>query len=96
MDQLQLIAQELDSYKTFVADWPDERRHRLVADSRDWDSITPVLVAWGNLVQLSPPGAQEAAHRLGRVLFEAIYCMGYERGKNTKPMPEFLVAAEVL
>ena len=93
-----MMCKELEVYKGFMDEWPDGKRHRLVADCEDWDKITPALVSWGNMLGAAI-GTQNANMILGlqplnRCLIEAVYCMGYERGKRERAMPEFIVVEE--
>ena len=67
--------------------FPDEKRHPLVSESKDWDEdIIPALTAWvTGLLMVSEGPRPDTAYMLVpmlRVLAEAIYMLGYERGKR--------------
>lgn len=67
--------------------FPDERRHPVIAESKDWEEhIIPALVAWcGALQQVSEGARPDTIHMLIpmlRILTEAIYVLGYNRGKH--------------
>ena len=61
-------------------EYPDEVRLPMIVESDDWDErITPALVEVGTLLD------SKALNMLGflrilRVIIEAVYIMGYERG----------------
>lgn len=67
--------------------FPDKVRHPLVSESEDWDNIiVPALIAWvTSLLQVSEGPRPDTVYMLVpllRVLSEAIYMLGYERGKH--------------
>ena len=63
------------------------RGHALIVESVDWDDvITPALVQLGQLGESGTLTLGDWA-TISRVLFEAVYQMGYERGRrNGKPL----------
>lgn len=65
--------------RSFIKEFPDEKRHPIVDGCDDWDTIPIVLHAWG---QGAKP--RELAVPMLRVITEVIYCMGYERGKKER------------
>jgi len=92
------VADFKTTFQEFMERWPDAQRHRLVAGSADWEKITPILVSLGNAQDFALgtdnyPLMMVLA-KMDRCIYEAVYCMGYERGKNEKPMPVFVVAEE--
>jgi hypothetical protein len=66
-----------------MRDFPDDVRHPLVAESRDWDKIVPAMTEWISLLENGSLTFENAGIIL-RVLTECIYVMGYNRGKNEK------------
>jgi len=68
--------------------------HALIAESADWDDvITPALVQFGQLCDANTI-ASNSQGVLMRVLFEAVYQMGYERGCKNGKTPMFQVCEE--
>ena len=92
------LEEQFEVIKALLRKWPDEKRHPLVADSADWDEITPAIVSLGNLqgtaIQANNMSLLVASMEVDRCIYEAVYCMGYERGKKSRPMPAFVVAEE--
>ena len=67
--------------------FPNEKRDPVILDSKDWDeSIIPALTGWvAGLLRVSEGAKPDTAYMLVpmlRILSEAIYMLGYERGKH--------------
>lgn len=83
-------------FREFFEKYPDEIRHPLVVESKDWEVITPVLVALGEsqeyAIVVGNIALLNALGGITRCIMEAIYTMGYERGKIEEPVQSFIVA----
>ena len=79
---------------------PDAERLPLIVASEDWHQITPALETWATAlettVSLGHTGRVCDLIRVLRVIIEAVYVMGYERGQREarNPLPVFVVAEE--
>ena len=82
----------MSNARDLLTKFPDNKRHPLIAGSKDWDTeISPALYEFGELWGKPDPVSWLL---MMRVAIETIYMMGYERGKAEKPMLEFLVGEE--
>jgi len=69
---------------TLLLSIPDSERHPIIVESEDWETkILPAAAEWVNLLPIYP-GVDATSHiRLLRILSEAIYTLGYRRGKKS-------------
>ena len=77
-----------------LTDYPDEKRHPLIVGSNNWENlITPALKEWTELIQFMP---MPVAGNLLRCVIEAVYVMGYNKGKSPKDniLSKFVVSEE--
>ena len=79
---------------------PDAERLPLIVANEDWDNITPALEDWATTLEAFVMSRQASRvcdlMRVLRVIIEAVYVMGYERGQREarNPLPVFVVAEE--
>ena len=92
------IERNIDACRKFLANWPNERRHPLIAENTDWETISPALLSCGALIEYARNSPTALYHAYGtmRCIVEAAYCIGHERGKASRPALEFIVTEEVL
>jgi len=70
----------------------DDVRYPLVVDSTDWDGkIRPAL---DEILQIIPHGDPSGTWNFLVTFMEAIYCMGYERGKREKTLTFHMIEGE--
>ena len=85
----------IENIYKLVTLYDDAQRHALAAESADWDTtITPGLRQFGDLMEANFVRDPGSMMQVLRVIIEAVYVMGYERGKAAHDMPQFVVSTE--
>ena len=70
----------------------DAERHVLRAESKDWKNlIEPAIVAFGNWLPLGLDTIPYETYQTLTVIYEAIYTLGYRRGKEEVQKQEWVV-----
>jgi len=75
----------------FLSQFKDDVRHPIVADSYDWDNV--IRPALAEFLEVLPYAREDGLPNFLLTFVEAIYCRGYQRGKNEQ-VPQFVVGEE--